>query len=121
MKYTKVHFIDGDLKRPCVSEHFDPITGQPNSPTLDYAHSYYIDLIMRHVVGIEADPLSDEIRIHPLDLGLERFEARNIRVKGHDLTVTWKRGEFAVSVDGKAAATAPKLTPLKLRLEARPE
>jgi len=119
MKYTKVHFIDGDLKRPCVSEHFDPITGAPNSPTLDYGHSYYIDLVMRHVVGVEVDPLSDEIRIHPLDLGLERFAARNIRVKGHDLTVTWKPGELSVSVDGKVAATVPKLAPLKMTLEPR--
>ena len=116
MKYTKVHFIDGDLKRPCVSELFDPITGKPNRPTLDYAHSYYIDLIMRHVVGIEADPLSDEVRIEPLDLGLQRFEARNIWVKGHELAVTWKTGEFAISVDGKLVATSPKLTPLKVRL-----
>ena len=116
-RYTKVHFINGDLMRPCVSEHFDPITGQPNAPNLDYAHSYYIDLIMRHVVGVEADPLSDEIRINPLDCGLERFEARNIRVKGHDLTVTWKTGRFAVSVDGKSVATTPKLKPVKFRLE----
>ena len=116
MKYTKVHFIDGDLKRPCVSEYFDPITGQPNAPKLDYAHSYYIDLILRHVVGIETDPLSDEVRIDPLDLGLQRFEARNIWVKSHVLTVTWKTGEFAISVDGKLAATAAKLMPLKFRL-----
>ena len=120
MRYTKVHFIEGDLKRPCVSEYFDPITGQPNAPNLDYAHSYYIDLIMRHVVGIEADPLSDDIRIHPLNVGLERFEARNIRVRGHDLTVTWRTGRFAVSVDGKSVATAPKLKLVKLRLNHAP-
>jgi hypothetical protein len=116
MRFTKVHFIEGDLKRPCVSEYFDPITGQPNVPNLDYAHSYYIDLILRHVVGIEADPLSDEVRINPLNLGLERFEARNIRVKGHDLGVAWNNGKFTISVDGKVAATAPKLKPVKLRL-----
>jgi len=115
-RYTKMHFIQGDLNRPCVSENYDPITGEPNAPNLDYAHSYYIDLIMRHVVGIEADPLSGEVRIHPLDLGLAYFEARNIRVKHHDLTVTWKNGQFAVSVDGQLAATAPKLKPLKVRL-----
>jgi len=120
MRYTKVHFIKGDLKRPCVSEYFDPITGQPNAPNLDYAHSYYIDLIMRHVVGIEADPLTDDIRIHPLNVGLERFEARNIRVRGHDLTVTWRTGRFAVSVDGKSVATAPKLKLVKLRLNHAP-
>ena len=118
LKYTKVHFIEGDLKRPCVSELFDPINGKPNRPTLDYAHSYYIDLILRHVVGIEADPLSEDVRIDPLDLGLERFEARHLWVKGHELTVTWKPGEFAVSVDGRGAATAPRLTPLKVRLGA---
>ncbi len=116
MRYTKVHFIKGDLKHPCVSEYFDPVTGAPNAPNLDYAHSYYIDLILRHVVGIEADPLSDEVRINPLNMGLEYFEARNIRVKAHDLSVSWKHGKFTVSVDGKSVATATELKPLKVRL-----
>ena len=117
MRYTRVHFMDGDLKRPCVSEYFDPVTGQPNAPNLDYAHSYYIDLIMRHVVGIEVDPLSDVVRIAPLNLGLGRFEARNVRVRGHDLTVTWKDGQLAAIVDGTLVASARKLAPLKFRLK----
>jgi hypothetical protein len=119
MRYTKVHFIEGDLKRPCVSEHFDPINGKPNLPKLDYAHSYYIDLILRHLVGVEADPLSDEVRISPLNLGLDYFEAGNIWVKGHDLTVSWNQGKLTVRVDGKSVATANSLKPLKIRLERR--
>jgi hypothetical protein len=119
-RYSKMHFIDGDLKRPCVSEYFDPLTGKPNVPNLDYAHSYFIDLVLRHVVGIEADPISNVVRIDPLNIGLEHFEARNIRVKGHDITVTWKPGEFSVSVDGKRAATSPRLGAVKIRLSPTP-
>lgn len=115
-RYTMVHFIKADLNRPCISEYFDPITGDPNAPSLDYAHSYYIDLIMRHVVGIEADPISDEVLINPLDMGLMRLEARNIRVKGHDLNVRWKDGKLTVEVDGRLAASDAKLKPLKIRL-----
>lgn len=116
-RYTMVHFIKGDLKHPCISEHFDPLTGQANAATLDYAHSYYIDLILRHVVGVEADPLSNEILIHPLNLGLDHFEARNIWVKGHQLTVSWKPGRYIVSVDGKPAISATHLKPLRLQLK----
>ena len=116
MKYTKVHFMGLDLKRPCISEHFDPLTGRPNAPDLDYAHSYYIDLLMRHVAGIEASPLKDTIRIHPLNLGLERFEVANARVKGHDLGVRWQDGKLTVTVDGKVAARQNNLAPLTLRL-----
>jgi hypothetical protein len=116
MKYTQVHFIDLDLKRPCVSEHFDPITGRPNAPDLDYAHSYFIDLLMRHVAGIEASPLKDSIRIHPLNLGLTRFGVPNARVKGHDLGVCWQDSQLTVTVDGKVAARQNTLAPLTLRL-----
>ena len=72
--------------------------------------------VCKRIGGIKADPLSDEVRIDPLDLGLQRFEARSIWVKGHELTLTWKTGEFAISVDGELAATSPRLTPLKVRL-----
>jgi hypothetical protein len=117
MRYTMLHFIGGDLRRPCISEHYDPISGAPNAPNLDYAHSYFIDLVMRHVAGIEAEALSDEVRIHPLDLGLDRFEVRNVRVKGHDLDVAWKNETLAIAVDGKTVATNTGLTPLTVRLD----
>ncbi len=116
MRYTKVHFMDLDLKRPCISEHFDPLTGRPNAPDLDYAHSYFIDLLMRHVAGIEASPLNDSIRIHPLNLGLARFEVANARVKGHDLGVCWQDSKLTVTVDGKVAARQSNLAPLTLCL-----
>jgi hypothetical protein len=81
-RYTKVHFIEGDLNRPCVSEYFDPISGQPNSPKLDYAHSYYIDLIMRHVVGIEADPLSKQHRPQRRRIDPDRMGQHSRHMRG---------------------------------------
>ena len=116
LKYTRVHFIGGDLRRPCISEHFDPITGQPNEPDLDYAHSYFIDLVLRHVAGIEAQPFGGAVRIHPLNLGLQRFEIGRARVKGHDLGVRWQDGTLTVTVDGRVAAAQPGLAPLTLDL-----
>ena len=117
MKYTRVQFIGGDLQRPCVSEYFDPVTGQPNAPNLDYGHSYFIDLVLRHVAGIEASPLTGTVRIHPLNLGLTRFEAENVRVKGHDLTVRWRDGILTVLVDGKQVARRHDLSPLSISLK----
>ena len=118
-KYTKVHFLGGDLRRPCVSEYFDPITGAANIPTLDYAHSYYIDLVMRHVIGVEVDVLSDVVRIDPLDMGLTHFEVGNIWVRGREMSVRWKDGELIVKVEGKVVASGKKLERLEFRLGAR--
>jgi len=118
-KYTKVHFLGGDLRRPCVSEYFDPITGAANIPTLDYAHSYYIDLVMRHVVGVEVDALSDLVRIDPIDMGLASFEAGNIWVRGREISVRWKDGELIGKVEGKVVARGKQLERLEFRLGAR--
>jgi hypothetical protein len=117
MRYTRMHFIDGDLQRPCISEHFDPVSGAPNAPDLDYAHSYFIDLVMRHVAGIEVDANSDTIRIQPLELGLDQFDMSRVRVKGHDLGVAWKDGTLTVTVDEKTAATHKALKPLVVSLD----
>jgi hypothetical protein len=117
MKYTKVHFIGGDLQRPCVSEHFDPITGQPNAPNLDYAHSYFIDLVLRHVAGIEVSPLTNAVVIHPLNLGLKHFEFSHVRVKGHNLGIRWQDDTLTVTVDSRVAATQPNLAPLTISLD----
>ena len=115
-KYTMVHFINGDLQRPCISEHFDPITGQPNAPDLDYAHSYFIDLVLRHVAGIEVSPLNNVVCIHPLNLDLKHFEFARVVVKQHDLGVRWQDGTLTVTVDGRVAATQAGLAPLTLPL-----
>jgi hypothetical protein len=117
-RYTRVHFIGGDLQRPCISEYFDPLTGQPNVPNLDYGHSYFIDLVLRHVAGIEASPLTGTVRIHPLDLGLTRFAVDHARVKGHDLSVRWQDAALTVFVDGKQVARRHGLSPLTISLAA---
>jgi hypothetical protein len=118
-RYIRVHFINSDLNRPCLPENFDPVTGKPNWPALDYAHSYCIDIVMRHVCGIEPDPVGDQVVIRPLDLqnaAVSWFEVRAVRVKGHDLGVRWRDRVLTVTVDGMVAKTQRGLKPIKLRI-----
>jgi hypothetical protein len=118
-RYIRVHFINSDLNRPCLPENFDPVTGKPNWPALDYAHSYCIDIIMRHVCGIEPDPVGDQVVIRPLDLQnatVSWFEVRAVRVKGHDLGVRWRNRVLTVTVDGMVAKTQRGLKPIRLRI-----
>ena len=115
-RYTRTHFIGGDLQRPCVSEYFDPLSGKPNLPRLDYAHSYFIDLVLRHVAGIEVNINSSKVRIQPLDLGLESFEFERVRVRGHELGVRWHDGRLIVNLDGKIVRQQRGLDPFTLRI-----
>lgn len=118
-RHTRTHFISGDLQRPCVSEHYDPLTGKPNQPRLDYAHSYFIDLVMRHVTGIEPDVASATLTVRPLDLGLDHFEIEQVRVKGHDIGVRWQSGRLTIIADGKVLRMQRGLAPTTLRLPTR--
>lgn len=80
MKSVRLLFHDGDPNRPCCYEHYNPIDG---TPALyrgydDYMHSWVVDLILRHAVGvlpneapIEGDQaLPSHWRLDPLPLGV---------------------------------------------------
>jgi hypothetical protein len=110
-QFVQMLFLDGDPKRPNCYEHYNPFTGMPSvyRGIDDYQHSWIVDLILRHVVGVQPEPGADgALVIDPLPFELERFRAEDIRVRGHRIDVDWNRTDgFRVSVDGKERVRQP--------------
>jgi hypothetical protein len=76
IKSVRLMFHDGDPARPNSYEHYNPITGRPAlyRGYDDYMHSWIVDLILRHAVGVQ--PGRDEI--DPLPLGVDWIECTDI-------------------------------------------
>ena len=68
-KAIELLFHDGDRSRPCCFEHYNPETRMPAlyRGYDDYMHSWVVDLIMRHAVGVQ--PGEDDV--DPLPLGID--------------------------------------------------
>jgi hypothetical protein len=68
LKAIKLMFHNGDPMRPNSYEHYDPVTGIPAlyRGYDDYMHSWIVDLILRHAVGVQ--PGQDEVDPLPLDV-----------------------------------------------------
>jgi hypothetical protein len=119
-KYVGMLFHNGDPKRPNCFEHYNPDTGTPSlyRGVDDYQHSWIVDLILRHVVGIQPEPGEDgALVIDPLPFELDRFYAADIRVRGRRIDVDWNRASgFTVIVDGKVRASSPQRTRLEIPL-----
>jgi hypothetical protein len=99
-RYTRMHFPDGDVQRPNIAERYDPHTGKPFMENLDYNHSSWIDLLMRHVAGITPAE-SDNLVIDPVDMGWKSFSVKNIRYRNHNIDVEFTRGKgMTIRVDG---------------------
>ena len=98
-EYTMEHFRGGDVHDPFLVEFYDSVTGEPLSNEVDYNHSYYIDLIVRHVAGIEPD--DEGVCFHPADAGLRSLHLENVRLRGRRIDVTLQDGVYTVQVDGE--------------------
>lgn len=96
--YLRSHFHDGDLAVPYLVEHYDPLTGEPISDEPDYNHSSLIDLLVRYVVGLQPGP--DELRIRPLEVGVDDIAMRGVRIGAHvlDVEITGARGARRVEL-----------------------
>lgn len=88
-EYTRQHFREDDPGQPCLAEFYDSRTGRALSEEADYNHSFYIDLIVRHLGGIE--PGEKEVHFHPLRTDLDHFSLRGLRVRGHVIDVFYQR------------------------------
>jgi hypothetical protein len=123
-QYAALHLQDG---RADLEEDYDPATGKPIvglDRSHHYFHSGFDDLIISGLVGIR--PREDDIlEINPLvpdnpaDPGYLRFFALvDVPYHGHLIGVVWDvdgtryhlGAGLHVLVDGKVAASAPKLT-----------
>jgi hypothetical protein len=90
-EYSMLHYSHRDLDKPYLVEHYNSQTGEALSDEVDYNHSYYIDLIVKHVVGLNIE--TDRIVLDPVDIGLDFFELDRIRVDGRQIRVTFHQRE----------------------------
>jgi hypothetical protein len=95
--YSLQHYQGHDIHRPYLTEHYNSVTGEAISDEADYLHSYYIDLIIRHVAGIE--PEKEGFVFHPCRCGLARFSLKNLFIQNHKVDVFFtaregNHGEF---------------------------
>ena len=107
VRFVRMHFADGDLRRPVASGDFNPLTGDA-SPSLDAAgdqHTSLADLILRVALGIR--PHASGIRVDPLPLGIDRIEVTGLRVRGRTLAVRVDALGVTATVDGAEHHAAP--------------
>lgn len=88
-EYTIQHFRDGDINRPYLVEHYNPISGERLSDEVDYNHSFWLDIIITYVAGVIVEP--DKIRIDPLETHLEWFELDDLWIKGHKIKISYDK------------------------------
>lgn len=89
-RFIRTMFTDQDPERPNCFEHYNPITGEPCAyrGIDDYQHSWVVDLIIRHVAGVE--PRADDLLVlDPLDLDLREFELSGLHYRGHVVDIVY--------------------------------
>lgn len=99
--FAEQHFRDGDMERPYLVEHYNPETGELLSDEADYNHSFFIDLIVTHVLGITVK--ENCVEIDPLKIGLQWARCEGIYIRGHRIDLFFESGkeEFCrVILDG---------------------
>lgn len=106
-EYTLQHFRDGDRHRPYLVEHYNPVTGERLSDEADYNHSFWLDIVIRFVAGVNVE--EDGVRIAPLNTHLKRWSLKGLKVRGHELSLSYEKSDrpekaLQVFVDGVLCA-----------------
>lgn len=124
-QYCIQHFRDGVLERPYLVEHYNAKTGEPLSDDADYNHSYWLDLVITHVCGLEAG--EQELTIDPIDIGLKYFKLDGVNIRGKRYGVFYSKGRdrkhlglekgFTVTRDGETVFHSEELAKTVLPLE----
>lgn len=120
LRYTCLHFRNGNLEDPCLVEHYRPDTGEPISQEEDYYHSGWIDLVVTAICGL-VPQASDRVQLDPVDCGLDWFVLRGLPYRGRQLDISWNRNEgsqpdlragLSLAVDGRLTAHRSTWGPL---------
>lgn len=121
-EYTIQHFRDGDRRRPYLVEHYNPVTGERLSDEADYNHSFWIDLVVRYVAGVQIEPGC--VRVEPLQTHLKWFRLENLPIRGRMVTVMYSEKKdreeipcgLTVLVDGRIQAHREDLGALEIEI-----
>lgn len=117
--FTLEMFENRELDKPEVSESMNGQSGTWKSTVVNYFHSKYNDLLIRHVGGLT--PRADEkLELHPIPSDWAHFAFQGLRYHGKTLDILWDAPDgkdhyadglegFAVYVDGKLLFRHPKL------------
>ncbi len=113
-KFVKLMFFDGDVTRPNCFEHYNPETGKASvyRGIDDYQHSWVADLLIKYAAGVQ--PEAGKVVVDPFPFGLERFELRDTRVKGHRIDVILDEHGFRVLLDGTEVHASAQLERVEL-------
>ncbi len=127
--FTRAQFRNQDLLYPWTGEFYNGDTGRWKTAERDYNHSTWLDVLIPDLLGllprddnvIELDPLLPPDRLSYFILDGQRY-------RGHDVTIVWDapaagsedhfgdgRKGLDLYVDGKLAASAPRLGRLEWR------
>ncbi|TDF98715.1 MGH1-like glycoside hydrolase domain-containing protein [Paenibacillus piri] len=119
-EYSLLHFSHRDLGKPYLVEHYNSQTGEALSDEVDYNHSYYIDLIVRHVAGLNVE--ADRIVLNPVNIGLDFFQLTHVQVAGHQIGVTYNKRDaslplgYKLYVDGQVVLESDDLERMEFSL-----
>lgn len=95
-------------------ERYNPFDGRGLSGFRDYMHSWWIDIYIRHVAGLNVDD-DGSLTIDALPLGLTTYALRNVPVRGQRVEVLFndaKAGRgLTVLRNGKVVAHLPEWVP----------
>ena len=69
-------------------ERYNPETGEGLSLFRDYMHSWWIDVYLRHIAGLQIND-NGSVVIDPLPMNLKHYRARNIPFRGRLLDISW--------------------------------
>ena len=103
-RFVRMMSDDGRPDRPNAFEHYHPVSGRPSRyrGIDDYQHSWLIDLIVSHVMGMLPHGATG-FTVHPLPLGVGAARVTQLPVAGHRVDVTISESRFAVRLDGRRA------------------
>ncbi len=114
-KYAYQHYRNGNFEEPYLVEQYHAETGENLSDEPDYNHSYFNDLIVSYVAGVEIR--ENSVVIDPLDIGLSHFSLKNLQIRGKIFEIAYAKDDaFTVTVDGTVVSSATGLKKVEIPL-----
>ena len=113
VRFVRMMFSGGDLRRPNCYEHYNPHTGRACyfRGINDYQHSWVLDLIARGIAGLHVD--EGGLEVWPLPHGLARVSMGPVRTRGRAVSVELDGPRVTLVVDG-GRYDGPRGQPLRV-------